>query len=156
MPCKMNNDDPIPLSYMKSNIASFVPSLKHIINLSLQSGIFPSDLKHGRITPILKSHKLDPEQLSSYQPVTTLPFLSKLLEKAASSQLMSYLECNSLIPTYQSAYLKDHSCETALFYFVNNVQQMLSEGKVVLLVQLDLSAAFDNVDHDILLSFTQR
>ena len=156
MPCKVNDADPILLSYLKNNIVLFLPCLKHIINLSLQSGIFPSDLKHGTITPILKSQKLDPDALSSYRPVTTLPFMSKLLEKAASMQLLQHLECNDLIPRYQSAYLKAHSCETALFNFVNNVQQMLSEGKIVLLVQLDFSAAFDTVDHCILLRLLQE
>jgi len=69
---------------------------------------------------------------------------------------LQHLECNDLIPRYQSAYLKAHSCETALFNFVNNVQQMLSEGKIVLLVQLDFSAAFDTVDHGILLKLLQE
>ena len=67
----------------------------------------------------------------------------KALEKAAHTQITAYLENKSLIPEYQSAYLKTHSCETALFQFTNDVQQMLSENKAVILVQLDLSAAFD-------------
>ena len=155
MPCKLNNADPIPLSYLKSNMSLFLPSLKHIINSSLISGIFPDLLKHGNISPILKSRTLDPDSFSNYRPVTTLPFLSKLLEKAASSQIVTYLESHDLIPKYQSAYLKAHSCETALFNFTNNVQQMLSEGKIVLLVQLDFSAAFDTVDQAILLDRLQ-
>ena len=151
MPCKLNGDDPILLSYLKEHSAYFIPSLNHIVNLSLQSGVFPQLLKHGKVSPILKTRNSDSELLKNFRPITTLPFLSKLLERAASSQLVSYLECNNLIPKYQSAYLKDHSCETALFSFTNTVQQMLSEGKTVLLVQLDLSAAFDTVDHTILL-----
>ena len=110
MPCKLNNDDPILLSYLKEHASYFLPSLKHIVNLSLQSGLFPQLLKHGKVTPILKSRNLDSELHKNFQPVTTLPFLSKLLEKAASSQLVSYLECSSLLPEYQSAYLEDHSC----------------------------------------------
>ena len=151
MPCKLNSADPVSLSLLKENLALFVQPLKFIVNLSLQTGVFPDSLKHGRITPILKSKNADPESLSNYRPVTTLPFLSKLLEKAACTQIVSYLEENDLIPLYQSAYLKSHSCETALFKFHNDVQQMLSSGKVVILVQLDLSAAFDTVDHEVLI-----
>ena len=156
MPCKLSYFDPIPLSYLKENVSCFVTSLQHIINISLQSGIFPDDLKHGSITPILKSTDLDIDSLGSYRPVTTLPFLSKLLEKAASLQVISYLQSQNLIPHYQSAYLKSHSCETALFKFTNDVQQMLSERKMVILVQLDLSAAFDTVDHAVLLNLLKH
>ena len=128
----------------------------YIANLSLQRGFFPNSLKHDSITPVLKSSDCDIESLNSYRPVTTLPFLSKFLEKAASSQIISYLESQNLIPLYQSAYLKSHSCETSLFKFTNDVQQMLSERKMVILVQLDLSAAFDTVDHAVLLNLLQH
>ena len=151
MACKLNSADPIPLSYLKDNLQMFIPALKQIVNLSLQSGVFPDGLKHGRISPIAKSRGCDTELYKNFRPVTTLMFLSKLLEKAASTQLISYLDNETLIPQYQSAYLKSHSCETALFKFSNDVQQMLSDGKMVILVQLDLSAAFDTVDHSILL-----
>ena len=98
MPCKLNSTDPILLSYVKDNLQAFTPSIHHILNLSLQSGLFPDSLKHGRIAAILKSQNSDIEVYKNYRPVTTLPFLSKLLEKAASSQIVSYLENQSLIP----------------------------------------------------------
>ena len=156
MPCKLNSCDPIALDYLKENISCFSRPLHHIVNLSLQSGIFPGSLKHGVISPILKSPSCDTEVHKNFRPVTTLTFLSKLLEKAAHTQITAYLENKSLIPEYQSAYLKAHSCETALFKFTNDVQQMLSENKAVILVQLDLSAAFDTVDHSVLLNLLQR
>ena len=156
MPCKLNSCDPIALDYLKENISCFSESLHHIVNLSLQSGVFPNSLKHGIISPILKSPSCDTEIHNNFRPVTTLTFLSKLLEKAAHSQITAYLEGKDLIPKYQSAYLKAHSCETALFKFTNDVQQMLSENKAVILVQLDLSAAFDTVDHSVLLNLLQR
>ena len=151
MPCKLNSFDPIPLSFVKEHVSCFSASLHAIVNQSLQSGIFPDGLKHGSISPILKSPSDDHEIHKNFRPVTTLTFLSKFLEKAASSQIVTYLERKSLIPHYQSAYLKSHSCETALFKFTNDVQQKLSENKAVILVQLDLSAAFDTVDHAVLL-----
>ena len=156
MPCKMNCFDPIAMSYMKDNLPHFIAPLKHIVNLSLQSGIFPEELKHGSVCPICKSVNSDVELHGNYRPVTTLPFLSKLLEKAASLQITSYLENENLIPQYQSAYLKSHSCETALFKLTNDVQQMLSENKMIILIKLDLSAAFDTVDHGVLLNLLQN
>ena len=156
MPCKFHCFDPIPLSYVKENLSCFITPLQHMLNQSLQSGIFPDELKHGSVIPIIKSQDSDWEMHNSYRPVTTLPFLSKLLEKAASLQITSYLQNENLIPQYQSAYLKSHSCETALFKFTNDVQQMLSEDKMVILLQLDLSAAFDTVDHAVLLYLLQH
>ena len=152
MPCKLNSFDPLPLSFLKENVSHFSAPLGIIVNQSLQSGVFPDSLKHGSVSPILKSPNDDFEVHKNYRPVTTLTFLSKLLEKAASCQIISYLENKKLIPQYQSAYLKSHSCETALFKFTNDVQQILSENKAVILVQLDLSAAFDTVDHAVLLN----
>ena len=155
MPCKLNSHDPISLDYLKENISCFAEPLHHIVNISLQSGVFPDSLKHGSVSPIVKSPSSDIEVHNDFRPVTTLPFLSKLLEKAAHSQITTYLESQSLIPKYQSAYLKSHSCETALFKFTNDIQQMLSENKAVILVQLDLSAAFDTVDHSVLLNLLE-
>ena len=83
--------------------------------------------------------------------MTTLPFLSKLLEKSVSTQLVSYLEQAGLIPQFQSAYLKGHSCETALLKLHSDIQKMLSNNQIVILLKLDLSAAFDTVDHSLLL-----
>ena len=156
MKCKLNTNDPIPLTYLKKNTSHFIPILQHIVNLSLESGIFPEDLKHGTVSPVIKSEDADSELHKNFRPVTTLPFLSKLLEKACSTQITAYLNEQNLLPQHQSAYLKGHSCETALLKLSNDVQKMLSQGKMVLVVQLDLSAAFDTVDHAVLLHLLEH
>lgn len=94
---------------------------------------------------------LDQSDLSNFRPVSNLSFLSKLLEKAVSSQLTKYLDCNSLLPECQSAYRKHHSTETALIKVYSDLVAASDNGDVSLLALLDLSAAFDTVDHELLL-----
>lgn len=139
------------LKFVKEHLNVFLPIFLNIVNASLTSGVFPDELKHALVTPILKGKDLDVEIFKNYRPVSTLSFMSKVIEKAALLQVTAYLDANHLIPKSQSAYLANHSCETALCKVVNDVQKMVSERKVVLLVQLDLSSAFDTIDHDELL-----
>ena len=148
--------DPMPSQFIRKHISFFVPVLHNIVNIALSTGIFPDDLKHAVVTPILKSNDMDTDAYNSYRPVSSLTFLSKLIEKAALKQLVNYLEDNKLIPSLQSAYLKNHSCETALGKVTNDIQKMLNENKAVVLVQLDLSAAFDTVDHEVLLQLLKN
>ena len=113
-------------------------------------------MKQASVSPIIKSKNLDTEIHNNFRPVSSLPFLSKVIEKAAQKQLTQYLKENQLIPSMQSAYLSNHSCETALCKVKNDIQKMVSDGKVVVLVQLDLSAAFDTVDHAALIQLLER
>ena len=147
--------DPFPTANIKKHLDYFSPILLNIVNASLNSGVFPQDLKHASVSPILKSKNIDTEMHNNFRPVSSLPFLSKVIEKAAQKQLTKYLKENQLIPSLQSAYLSDHSCETALCKVKNDIQKMVSDGKVVVLVQLDLSAAFDTVDHAALIELLQ-
>ena len=78
--------------------------------------------------------------------------LSKLLERAVCTKLVSYLNVNSLMPRHQSAYRRRHSTETALAFVFSELISALDDGNLALMALLDLSAAFDCVDHDILLS----
>ena len=78
-------------------------------------------------------------------------FISKLLERILYTQIIEFVESNKLLPRYQSSYRKGHSCETAMLKVVGDVQQMLRDKNYVVLVLLDSSAAFDTVDHSILL-----
>ena len=89
--------------------------------------------------------------MSSYRPISNLSVLSKLLERIVNKQLGCYLERNNLLPSLQSAYRENHSTETAVLKVINDILLSLDSGKLALLVLLDLSAAFDSVDHDTLL-----
>ena len=119
-----------------------------MVNQSFSEGIVPKSWKSAQITPMLKKPSLDHNVASSYRPISNLPVLSKLSEKLV---LMSYLNNSNLFPTHQSAYRRYHSTETAVTKVYSDILGAADEGKLSLLILLDLSAAFDFVDHSILL-----
>jgi hypothetical protein len=93
--------------------------------------------------------------LKNYRPVSNLSFLSKVTEKAAMSQISKYVQENNLLSPVQSAYRPFHSTETALLKVQNDILRFLDNSQAVILILLDLSAAFDTIDHDILVSRLQ-
>ena len=94
--------------------------------------------------------------LKSYRPVSNLSFLSKLVERVALDQMNNHCEKHNIIPDYQSAYRVNYSCETALVKLVNDVLWCYKNQEAMQIVAIDLSATFDTVDHDLLLSFLQK
>ena len=92
------------------------------------------------------------EELSSYRPISNLNFISKTLERIIHSRLTNHLESFPALCPYQSAYRQYHSTETALLRIYNDALLSIDQQKVSALVLLDLSAAFDTIDHQILLS----
>jgi len=121
------------------------------IHWTLEHGTFPSAFKSAYITPILKKADLDPADVRSYRPISNLSVLSKLLERLVSNQLLQYLKDNGLLPDLQSAYRAHHSTDTTLLKVLSNILLALDSGNLAMLTLLDLSAAFDSVDHDTLL-----
>ena len=143
--------DPMPTWLLKICVKELLPILTRIINSSINEYSFPTILKHAAITPIIKDPNGDTEAYNNYRPISNTAFLSKLLEKSVLSQLNNHIEFNKLHADFQSAYRKFHSCETATVIVVNDIKEHLAEGKLAALQFLDLSAAFDTIDHDILL-----
>ena len=142
--------DPVPTRLLEKYEAIVSPLTK-LINLSLQTGKFPESWKHALVTPLIKNSKLDSNLMSSYRPISNLQYISKLLERCVAKQLNSYLTVNAHHEVYQSAYRPHHSTETALLRVQNDILTGIGRKEVTLLVLLDLSAAFDTVDHAILL-----
>ena len=143
--------EPMPPSLFKTASLHFCDSLLSLINMTVRSTRFPENLKKGFVVPLIKKPSLDPENLNNYRPVTNLLFLSKMLELVLFEQLKTYLEVNSLYGKFQSAYRRRHSTETALTRISNDLLGYLDSGFSPLYVGLDLSAAFDSIDHHLLL-----
>ena len=99
---------------------------------------------------------LDPDDLKNYRPVSNLSFLSNVLERIVLSQLNEHLNHNNLLSPPQSAYRPNHSTETALLRIVNDLLTIMDNKKICILTLLDLSAAFDAIDHQILLTRLQH
>ena len=144
--------DPIPTWLLFSCSDILAPILLSIINMSLSTGYFPSSLKKAVIKPTIKNRSGNPELLSNYRPVSNIPFLSKLIEKIVLLQLDQHLTDNNLYCSRQSGYRRFHSCETLNISLFDNILKNIDEGSVVALLLLDMSAAFDTVDHSLLLT----
>ena len=86
--------------------------------------------------------------LQNYRPVSNLSFLSKVIEKVISIRILGHILDNNIVDSFQSAYRAGHSCETALLRVYNNIVTTVGKGNGSFLVLLDLSAAFDTIDHD--------
>jgi len=133
-------------------LEQLLPAVTAVINQSLHTGVYPSVFKEAIIKPLLKKPSLDPNSLKNYRPISSLYFLllSKVTEKIVLSQLSAYLYANNLFPTSQSAYRPGHSTKTALLNMMNDILHALDNGDVTVVTLLDLSAAFDAIDHNIL------
>jgi hypothetical protein len=144
--------DPIPTWIVKRLPGIFVPILCKIANASLGTGSFPSSEKGAVITPVFKKGSADREDFANYRPVSCLSFLSKFIEKLVYLRFNNYFCLNSLMPPMQSAYRQGYSTETAICKLLNDLLVSSDLGQPSVVMSLDLSAAFDTVDHDILIS----
>ena len=129
-----------------------LPHITEIFNNSLRYGVVPAHFKEAVVKPLIKKPSLDHEVLKNFRPVSNLPFLSKILERIVAKRLTSHIVNHSLDEPLQSAYKPGHSTETALLKVTNDILLALDEKRDVFLVLLDLSAAFDTVNHTILLN----
>ena len=91
------------------------------------------------------------EYIKNYRPISNLPFVSKVTEKLILAQLTRYLTANGLFPKFQSGFRRYHSTETAVLRVLSDIYSAINQDQVSLLALLDVSAAFDTVDHGIFL-----
>ena len=121
-----------------------------MINFSLSTGTVPNEWKDAIVLPTLK-RKQDVLTKKNYRLISNHTFVSKICEKTVAVQFTNHLRKNSLMEPFQSAYRANHSTETALLRVFSDILRSMDRQNVTILVLLDLSAAFDRVDHNILL-----
>ena len=143
--------DPIPTQLLKKCSSVTIPVLTNITNKTLKEGM-PTAMRVASVTPILKKPHLDAEVLKNYRPISNLSFVSKLTEKIVAERLISHLQNKNLQEPLQSAYRKHCSTETALLKVQDDILKNLDKRKGVVLLLLDLSAAFNTVDHGTLIN----
>ena len=144
--------DPVPTRFLYEHIDILLPTITRLVNTSLSAGVMPANCKKALVKPLLKKTGLDPDVRKNYRPVSNLPFISKVIEKAVCSRLSKHLADYGLYEPLQSAYRPHHSTETALVKVLNDIRLGIDDGNVALLTLLDLSAAFDTIDHQLLVS----
>ena len=151
MPSKSSPLDYLPTSLLKSCSGIFAPIICNLANLSFIEGHFPDSFKMAQILPLLKKPGLDEESPASYRPISNLNTLSKILEKLFAARLKEHVRLSSNTNVFQSAYRQFHSTETALLRILNDFYTSIDGKKITILVSLDLSAAFDTLDHSTML-----
>ena len=150
-PVKSCTLDPVPTFVVREYVDVLLPYITNMVNASLSQGRLPVPQKHAIVTPLLKKPGLDSSDMNNFRPVSNLSFISKVVERAVTSQLHHYLAANNLFPRFQSAYRKNHLTETAMQHVWSDILMAADERLVTLLGLLELSAAFDCVDHSMLL-----
>ena len=143
--------DPAPTSLVVSCLDELLPVITCLINGSMKIGYYPCNWKEGLVIPLLKSAGLLSD-FKNLRPISNLQYISKLTERAVFEQMHAHMTNHSLYPLLQSAYRLGHSTETALLKVHNDLLMNMDAQRVTLLVLLDLSAAFDTVDHEVLLN----
>ena len=143
--------DPLPTALLKLCLPELSATLLSITNHSLDAGVVPSHFKKWRVIPVAKSRVTSYNDVSNYRPISQLQFISKVLERVVTNRIRPHLEEYHLFDKYQSAYRAAHSTETALLSGHHDITSALDKGSTVAMVMLDQSAAFDVIDHDILL-----
>ena len=141
--------DNLNVRFIKDAKKEISPLLTSIINLGYQLCVFPDSMKVSRIKPIYK--KDNPNQIENYRPIALLPILSKIFERCVANQIISYLEENQLLSRTQHAYRKLHSPITCLAELLNHIYKKLDSNFFTAIVSVDLSKAFDSINHKILL-----
>ena len=142
--------DPIPASLLKLIVEEAVPVLTQLVNLSLSTGSIEG-VKTSIINPLLKKCGLDVDDKKSYRPVSNLLFISKLTERVVLERLEGHMVANSLHCKSQFGYKKFHSTETMMLGLVDDVLTGFDIGLCTIIILLDLSAAFDTIDFEIML-----
>ena len=147
---KATSLDGLPARLLKDSAVVIADCVAHLVNLFIKSGTVPIEWKQAKVVPLFKSRNED--DLDNCRPISILPILSKILEKAVFHQLHRYLSENSLLSPYQSGFRANHSTQLAITFFTDKTRGHMDKGLLTGVVFIDLKKAFDTVPHDGLLN----
>jgi hypothetical protein len=148
-PNKSPGHDDISIHIVKSRAKEVSKPLTHIFNLTFLNGIIPDKLKVAVVTPVYKANENN--KFTNYRPISVLSCFSKLLEKLMCKRLMKFIEKNKLLSTNQYGFRKGRSTEHAIIELVDKITRAIDQGKYTIGIFLDLSKAFDTINHKILI-----
>ena len=144
--------DGFSVPVIKQVISSISTPLSAIFNKSLQSGIFPQKLKIAKVIPVFKAD--DRMLISNYRPISILPVFSKILEKIMYSRLQKFIDQQKILCANQYGFREKHSTYLALLNIIDYITEQLDSKTFTIGIFIDLSKAFDTIDHTILLKKT--
>ena len=153
LPKTSSGCDELSMKLLKKVKFVLCDPLSLIINQSLNTGIFPDKLKLAKVLPLFK--KNDACILDNYRPISLLPAISKIFERVVFCQIYSYFNNENLLYVSQYGFRKEHSTETACLEFLDRIMMDLDNGKTPISIFVDLSKAFDTLNHDILIGKLQ-
>ena len=146
--------DNLPPRLLKDAAGVIAKPLTFIINLSLETGVVPTDWKMDKVIPIFKSGSM--AEIDNYRPISILPTLSKILEKMVHNQLMKHLEFNGFLSEHQFGFCPNRSTELGVTLFTDLIRKEADGGKATGAIFIDLSKAFDTISHSVLLEKLSR
>lgn len=141
--------DGVRTDIFKETFSLYLAPFVHLLNLSLVHGHFPSELKIARVLPIFKAG--DPQEIKNYRPISVLNVFSKVYEKIMYARTVSFLDKNDSIYSLQFGFRKSYNTTSALTYLVDKIISAIDNKKYIIGTFIDLSKAFDCVNHEILL-----
>ena len=148
-PTKSPGQDDFTAKFLKVSATTVAPILCDIFNLSIQRGEYPDILKIAKVLPIFK--KGDSKLTSNYRPISVLSCINKIFEKILFKRIYNFLEKHSVLYEFQYGFRQGHSTTHALIEIVDKIKKSIDKNELTCSIFLDLSKAFDTVNHDILM-----
>ena len=141
--------DNFSTKFIKISSSILAPALTKIFNLAIKAGTYPSKLKIAKVIPIFK--KGDPTSINNYRPISILSPINKIFEKILYSRLTTYINNSNILYKYQYGFRKNHSTEHALIELTDQIRLARTKNIMTCGIFIDLSKAFDTVNHEILI-----
>ena len=146
---KATGPDRISAKLLKMVTPAIFPSLTSLFNVSLSQGCFPTEWKEANVTPVLKCS--DRQMVNDYHPVSVIPVIAKVFESFVHHQLYGYLEEHGILKEEQAGFRLNRSTQDVILRATDDWKRALDRGQIVATVMIDLSKAFDTIDHNLLL-----